>query len=853
MAIFNKPSILNEINDFVGCEVALFTTFNFDISFFDKTILPLLTKKKTRVCVFADSSKFQEAINSYSESSHIGRNYYVLPFRMNKAFHPKTILLLGKDKAKLIIASANLNYSSYYSNNEIFQSYTYSEENDSYLGLILQAFTFFRNMVKEHNDTFVDELFTYIFDNYKFLRLQSNNSLPLLVTSYDKSITSQVIEVIGDEVELIRAAVPFYDDDLAALSYLKAKYPNAKMQLFLQNQHTTFPKDRYSERLIDNLFIFDSVNNNNHSQRHFYHGKIFNFVTKNNEYVLFGSPNFSASALLRSFKNNGNMEAGILEQGERGSFDDLFNCFETNNHELELLQTRIAEDSKTVSEESVSYIRGVIKDNIIVEVLIKSTLFQPEIIFINGVQINASIEKDGGDNYLIHFPRGYLEKTVFDLTIQNSDNTASVRCFACDIQYLDLYFKSSSNNPYKNLNSEEDMEKYRKDLFFKQFEEITNDIRFGIQEQQNQVRLSVPQDVNDDTVNDESEDEEEIDSEIYETTNYVISIGNHEVFSKASAYLTYFAKKTSMLLTRKKGNGSTNREKDYAISAEENRQKRNDSSFIKTILKYFGNYSDISNRKLDDLNFSFYFNLYELFSESFISYMYLERNSGLDVVRLVDTKIDYLVNRLIPALDSQAEESEQFQYLKKEIALLCLESYLSKSANIQVLREELIKLDIRFANTFIDEIESLMREVGFVLDYRNISLIVSYFKEFIIGSPKTEELKALINGHFCFSSSDLDLKFDESESSLIINIDTFEQKDSFNGRLDITSELKNKIMDYIERYYGDKRGDKCLFEIKIHNYNEKISSINFKCDYKQYERTIYYEGRTIPSILSFRY
>ena len=76
--------------------------------------------------------------------SYLGKRYIVTPVEMNSSFHPKVILLLGKDKARLIIGSNNLTTSGYYINNEVVNVFDFDENNIDNLKLIQETAMFFR-------------------------------------------------------------------------------------------------------------------------------------------------------------------------------------------------------------------------------------------------------------------------------------------------------------------------------------------------------------------------------------------------------------------------------------------------------------------------------------------------------------------------------------------------------------------------------------------------------------------------------------------------------------------------------------------------------------------------------------
>lgn len=841
MAKYSKPGILDEINSFKRCEVALLTTFNFDISFFDRSLLSMFYSNRTRVCIFADAKQFQESINNDQHSKNIGKYYFVQPFRMEKTFHPKLILLLAKNRAKLIVASANLTYSSYYSNNEIFQSFSYDEENTEYLALFIRAFKFFVNISNESNSNYIKEQIDYCKEKYPFLLAEETNRGPLLLTSYNESIISQTLRNINDDIKEITVATPFYDEELGALSYLKKRYKEAKINLYIQDYHSTFPKEKYSDDLISTVNVFESVNNNEHKQKQFYHGKVFCFRTANKEYVLYGSPNFSISALINSYKNGGNLEAAILDQGNIGECNEFFKSLIIKNDVvIGDLQTNKYENESKQADNGISFVNGFISGKAFVQVKSNLDLNLCSVRLNNHSDVLIEIEKYNNGIYTLCFNKELLESNVFDLVFDFNDKTISIRCFVCNIDYLNDYIRSSNKNPFAKLTTQDEMENYNKALFLERFSEITSDIRMGIQ-QKNADISNQQSDVNDDTIEEEDEENTALDSIMYESSNSEIVIGNHDTYLKADAYLLYFAGKTSSLLSGKSHGYRKSEENinNLQIPVEEKKRRIGQKqSFSSKLLGWFRNYASLENEKLNGLDFYTYFNIYELISGTFICDLYINKAGIKSLPELIEVKIDYILNRIIPNIDNQAQLSSQYEYLKKEIALLCIECYFVRNDlpfNVDKFKEELFKLDRLYANTFIDELKLLIKEVCTILEIDGYFNIISYFDNFFINAPKTDELEKIINKHFGFKSSSFNITFIEQSSLLNIEINAIEKKSS-SSMISLNLMFIENIINYINRQYGDKINDTYSFIIDIQNYSEFILNLRYEWNSNEYRK-----------------
>ncbi len=308
-----------------GYEIALFTTYNFEIQFFERSILNRLENNNIKtISLFVDSKKMTEAINVVT-SSYIGKKYIVTEIETNTSFHPKLILLLGEKKARLIVTSANLTFTGYCYNNEIFNVFDYSEEDTKYLNLIKCAFDYFNILNKKYNT--LDCLIFDQINNYNYLHKSSENKNVRLIHNYDNSILEQLLNIINN-VKQIDIAVPFYDNELNALKSIKNYFPDASINLYIQNKLSTFNFKLNQEKNIiskSNILVFNEFNNIGTPAM--YHGKVFRFITEKESYILYGSANCTESALLKSSIKGGNYECDILALGDKKAFDYFFENF----------------------------------------------------------------------------------------------------------------------------------------------------------------------------------------------------------------------------------------------------------------------------------------------------------------------------------------------------------------------------------------------------------------------------------------------------------------------------------------------------------------------------------------------
>ena len=345
--------LLDEIKDSKGYEIALLTTFNYDVGFFERSILFPLFENGTRdISVFVDSKELNKGIAKV-RTCDIGHKYMVYPIEMNGSFHPKVILLLGQNQAKLFVSSANLTQNGYSFNNEIYNTFIYNNEHPENLKIINDAIGFFLEL-QDISFLKYDNLKSKV-EKYIYYNKSSSNDELFLLHNLDKSILEQLISLTED-VKSISIFTPYYDNELVALKELKNAYPNARISVYLQKNKSKFPIKLNSTK-ISKIKGFNKVCNNSH----FYHGKVIILKGNQHSYVLYGSANCTQSALLKTKKSGGNIECDVLEVGSINEFEAFKQQFEEcSSDELNCEQLEFSSEWSS----NFYYKYGILKDNL---------------------------------------------------------------------------------------------------------------------------------------------------------------------------------------------------------------------------------------------------------------------------------------------------------------------------------------------------------------------------------------------------------------------------------------------------------------------------------------------------------
>lgn len=418
-------NLLQILQTSVGYDIALLTTFNFDIRLFEQAILNSLFANNVRkITVYVDAEELTKSLQSV-RTCQIGRKYVVNPIRINSAFHPKVVLLLGEKKARLILGSSNITTPGYTTNNEVFNFIDYTDKDPQYLDLIVEAIRFF-NSIDKSSDQLDSELINEA-TSYSYYHRAKQNGEAFYLHNLKDSIFSQARQLISDEVQNIKIAVPYYDGELSAYKEIQNQFPNANIQLYIQNQKSTFPVDYNNKNKVANHilpFVGFQQGNDNY-KNNFYHGKVFLFQSTMKSYVLYGSANCTQAALTQSFAEGGNIECDLFEIGDREEFEYFFDNIQIRKGERLIGQA--LEYAPSV-QPSIVFKYGEVKDGVWLYFLLRNKQEIPAV-FVGDTKLNTVVKND---ELIVTIPiEGASSLTdVFLVTLQYTDREEICSCWA---------------------------------------------------------------------------------------------------------------------------------------------------------------------------------------------------------------------------------------------------------------------------------------------------------------------------------------------------------------------------------------------------------------------------------------
>lgn len=516
-----NANILEELTSDSGYEIALFTTFNFEINFFNKAIVSnLFDKGIKKIDVFVDAKELSKSLDDYEESC-FGKKYFVSPIDLESAFHPKVILLLGTKKAKLFVASANLTTSGYLQNEEVYNVFALDSSSKKHIGLVASAISFFEKLY-EITPLKDEEVFQEIKKYFYYGKFEDSHEEWLLENT-EKPILEQIFGFIDDEVLSIDIAVPYYDNRLEALSKIKKRFPASEINLYIQEEYAKFSK---STALQSNVISLKDILPyrafKDFKKTKFYHGKVFRFNTKENSYILYGSANCTSSALNKSYLEKGNIECSILEKGDTTEFDRFFDMFDIDNT-IEVVDRTIEYDEPVAKSFIFKY--GILDDNL-------SLLFKYKnreetvLVSLNGCTLEYEYRDDF---FIVVVPNVLLEEVdnVFTIDIDFKDKRDTVRVWYVDNQVLADYRKDDAETYFRDILLDEDFSTYREHMLL-----LLKSMALSYDEYEKIKKISDALNPSNKTLESiEEMDEDEIDED------FVIDIDLVEEYTKQSRFI----------------------------------------------------------------------------------------------------------------------------------------------------------------------------------------------------------------------------------------------------------------------------------------------------------------------------
>jgi hypothetical protein len=317
-ASINLIEKLTEHSDYYA---AIFFTYGTDLAFFEEAVLYSLWQNGCRNnLVFMDAQRYVDTIDDLRGSvTWVGRRYLLIPVDLGafQIFHPKLVLLLGRERGRLLIGSGNLTFTGFGHNHELFTCLDWTPDSPDLQYLFAQAWSLINRVFQQWGHSNEARLMlsktAYVVD-WIVSPTEPPADLQFLHT-LDERLIDQCSHAIGEEViEEITVLSPFLDDAALALKNLHSQFRPRKLRLILQD-----------ERAVGNVKALESMRRTGvplelrrfESSERYVHAKAYFFKGAKTSYMLTGSANCTRSAWLTTC-DHGNVEVALLRRASSG-------------------------------------------------------------------------------------------------------------------------------------------------------------------------------------------------------------------------------------------------------------------------------------------------------------------------------------------------------------------------------------------------------------------------------------------------------------------------------------------------------------------------------------------------------
>ncbi len=348
-----------------GFHSAFMTTYAFGSLAFEDIPFPKLRGAGCRnIIVLADKGMVNQAFSVFGPPRFAGTSYHLIKATAPGAFHSKITMLLGENKARLIVGSANLTALGLGGNKEQVASITWSSETPENAKFFIATLDYLRRYVPAEDQWFSISLQRALRSS-PWLRngtfnpnfsTEGTETLNLLFDRREISILDQIIACVGDDpIERLVIVSPYWDSTLEGIARLKAGLDDPAMDILIEDEANGFPASELPR--FSDAGLFDVSSN---SAGRFLHAKLIIALGKTSDHVISGSMNCTFPALMGPALG-GNAEAAIYKRVPRGSALDALGLSDYAAHPFEKEQlVRLEETFKEIETKTPSVDGGLL-------------------------------------------------------------------------------------------------------------------------------------------------------------------------------------------------------------------------------------------------------------------------------------------------------------------------------------------------------------------------------------------------------------------------------------------------------------------------------------------------------------
>lgn len=274
----------------------LICTFNQNLAFFERSALGPCRATGAAVTILGDVA---EADHDIVAVRGAGVSYVAANVRARRTFHPKLIVIAGRERSIVAVGSGNLTIAGWWGNDEVWSLHHGNTEQAS--PVIAQVAEWCR-MLPEYVTVpgIARVALERVAETLDRAPTPSHHTDVRLLHTLDQPIVEQLPRGPVDELNLY---APFHDLDGTALTALLTRLQPAHTTIGFQPGLTSANGAVLAEIAADFVELTSDP---------YRHGKLIEWCSDGQWWAVTGSPNLSAAALCRAASSGGNVELATL-------------------------------------------------------------------------------------------------------------------------------------------------------------------------------------------------------------------------------------------------------------------------------------------------------------------------------------------------------------------------------------------------------------------------------------------------------------------------------------------------------------------------------------------------------------
>ena len=280
-----------------SADEVLILSYNHDLGFLERTALGVIQQTGARITIVGDASVARHDLYAIR---HAGTAYLPGVAHCPAAFHPKVLVVAGREAATVAIGSGNLTLAGWQGNDELWTVHHADQSTGSAVVAAVGEW-----LIELATTVKMSEGVPEAFGRAAPLLtgLAGTDTTAQFVSSLRAPIIDQLPKGPVDELLLY---APFHDPGAQAVAALLERFTPRRVAVAVQPGLTEVNGPALAAVLPSGAEV---VTLSEHPYRH---GKLIEWATGGTRWALTGSANLSRAALLRTTAGGGNVEVGVI-------------------------------------------------------------------------------------------------------------------------------------------------------------------------------------------------------------------------------------------------------------------------------------------------------------------------------------------------------------------------------------------------------------------------------------------------------------------------------------------------------------------------------------------------------------